>query len=297
MNIRKYNSGKQNVYKIKKNDEEIKRQKGELRKFLYTCPSGKEGEVCVSTCLTVRLTIAIQAYLFRRLTMRQVVFMSTMNRFNISYTATRSVRTDGDTSCVIVTHRPVQIQSAAHFAFLYSCVHITLKALSYTKRKRKIESITQWDFRSGKNVLKLFKRGETTERNLRYREAISFIGDLSPYRFLISIIVWYDILSYINLLSKVVKITKHWLEVEVFPLSWQEAGFKDALCKAKEQEEMCMPSDFSEIRVRRRCQLSSYESRDEAQPQDEKIFSSEVLSVTLHSAIMSLQSSSALLST
>jgi hypothetical protein len=52
---------------------------------------------------------------------------------------------------------------------------------------------------------------------------------------------------------------------------------------------------YFQKRVRRR-QLSSYESQDEAQPQDEKTFRVEVLSVTLNSAIVSPESSSALLS-
>jgi hypothetical protein len=105
--------------------------------------------------------------------MRHLVFLSTMNRFNISYTATESERTNSGTSCVTARYRPAQINSGAHFTFLYSCVHITLKALSVTRRKRKIEGVKQPDFRSGKGMSILFKLGETTESNLTYREAIS----------------------------------------------------------------------------------------------------------------------------
>jgi hypothetical protein len=45
-----------------------------------------------------------------------------------------------------------------------------------------------------------------------------------------------------------------------------------------------MPSELSEMHVRGKYQLSSYKSQDEAQPRDEKIFRSEVLSVALVTA-------------
>jgi hypothetical protein len=46
--------------------------------------------------------------------------------------------------------------------------------------------------------------------------------------------------------------------VDVSP-TLQGKWFKDVLYKAKEAvEEMFLPSEFSEIRVRRKCQLSSY---------------------------------------
>jgi hypothetical protein len=51
MNTRKYNSGETKRIQNQEKYEEIKRQKDELRKFLYSRPSGKEEQVCASTCL------------------------------------------------------------------------------------------------------------------------------------------------------------------------------------------------------------------------------------------------------
>jgi hypothetical protein len=57
-----------------------------------------------------------------------------------------------------------------------------------------------------------------------------------------------------------------------------------------------VPFEFLEMRVGRKCQLSSYEPEDEAQPQGEKRFRTEFLSVALDSAIVSLESRFELLS-
>jgi hypothetical protein len=57
-----------------------------------------------------------------------------------------------------------------------------------------------------------------------------------------------------------------------------------------------VPSELSEIRVRRKCQLSSYKPEDEAQPQGEKRFITEFFSVALDSATVSLESRFELLS-
>jgi hypothetical protein len=127
----------------------------------------------------------------------------------------------------------------------------------------------------------LIKVTETMEHSLTYCEANSLIEEISSYRFLITIIVWYDILFHINLVSKMMQnktlsidsASKLADSKRKFLLSYRENGFKDALCKATEPvEEMCVPSEFSEIRVGRKCQLSSYKPEDEAQPQGEKIF-------------------------
>jgi hypothetical protein len=118
-----------------------------------------------------------------------------------------------------------------------------------------------------------------------------------------TIIVQYDTLFHVNLVSKMMQIKTLSVDsasrlvdsTQKYLLSYQENGFKDVLCKAKELvEEMCVTSEFSEIRFRRKCQLFSYEP--EAQSQGEKRFRTEFFNVALVSAIMSLESCFELLS-
>jgi hypothetical protein len=139
--------------------------------------------------------------------------------------------------------------SVSRWAILQSCVDITLKRLSDTRWECKIESIKAVRFQTQKVRPALIKLRETTEHSLTYCEANSLTEETSCYKFLITIIVWYDILFHINLVSNMTQnktlsidcASKLVDSTRKFILSYRENGFRDALCKANELvEEICV---------------------------------------------------------
>jgi hypothetical protein len=116
-----------------------------------------------------------------------------------------------------------------------------LQGASDTRWECKTESIKAVRFQTEKARSPLIKLRETMEHSLTYCEANSLVEEISSYRFLITIIVWYDILFHINLMSKMIQnktmsidsASKLVKSTQKFLLSYLENGFKDMLCKAK----------------------------------------------------------------
>ena len=139
---------------------------------------------------------------------------------------------------------------------------LTIKSLSQTRWESRIESVKAIRYQAPKSRDALLDLAEASDDPKIKSEAKCLAEyELEDFEFLLGMIIWYDILHAINLVSKSLQSKDMHIDVALDQLkdlvsyfkSYRENGFTSAMISAKEiANEMGVKSQFRERRVIRR---------------------------------------------
>lgn len=162
--------------------------------------------------------------------------------------------------------------SSERWSILKSHVSISLKPLSETRWECRSESVKAVRYQLSEVSDALSDLREKTTDCQCASECESLENEISTYEFVLSLVIWYDILIKIHTMSKVWQSEQMQLDtsvkhVEVF-VEWidhyRENGFHSALVSARDlAEEAGIEINFKPQRVRRKKKMFNYEQEDE----------------------------------
>lgn len=151
-------------------------------------------------------------------------------------------------------------------------VRTTLKTWSETRWESRIDSIQAVRYQAGQVREALLEVRETTADPVVKVEAQSLAEEIGSYRFSICTVIWYDILSKIQHVSKLMQSPSMQLDVAVDLLkktrdsldSYRSTGFTSAQTTAQEMcDEMNVEAVLKQKRLRTTKRQFGYETPDE----------------------------------
>lgn len=178
---------------------------------------------------------------------------------------------------------------------------LSVKPLSNTRWECRIDSVKAIRYQVGEVYDALVEISEITDEPKVKAEAESLANQLKDYKFLVSLIFWYEVLFKVNYVSKQLQgETKDIDEgMESFEklLSWlriyREEGFNDVLVGANElAESVELPLEFrqfQEKKLRRRKRMFSYETKDQPLDDPKEAYRIQCFNLVLDQAIQSME--------
>ena len=182
---------------------------------------------------------------------------------------------------------------------------LTLKKVCNTRWESRIDSIRPIRYQLGEIYDALISIKENirlsgTHGTQTRADASALAKSICSFSFVCSLVIWYDILSKINIVSKLLQkinfdikmATEAIDEVLKFLRNYRDNGFIGVMCQAKEladllEIEATFPQEH-EVRRRKTTQQFDYESRDEAITDPKTKFRIEFFNVIVDTAINSL---------
>ncbi|XP_032895465.1 uncharacterized protein LOC116985118 [Amblyraja radiata] len=202
----------------------------------------------------------------------------------------------------IKTHEIHNHYSTKRWAVLKKHVPgLSVKPLSNTRWECRIDSVKAIRYQVGEVYDALVEISEKTDEPKVKAEAESLANQQKDYKFLVSLIFWYEVLFKVNYVSKQLQgETKDIDEgMESFEklLSWlriyREEGFNDVLVVANElAESVELPLEFrqfQEKKLRRRKRMFSYETKDEPLDDPKEAYRLQCFNLVLDQAIQSME--------
>lgn len=87
--------------------------------------------------------------------------------------------------------------------FKKKIIYLTLKPLSVTRWESRIDSIRPLRYDLEKNYDALIEISEDSNKDIKTRhQAACLCSKIKSFKFITSVVIWYDILSQINIVSK-----------------------------------------------------------------------------------------------
>ncbi|XP_065644636.1 zinc finger MYM-type protein 1-like [Hydra vulgaris] len=166
--------------------------------------------------------------------------------------------------------------SPARWHILNSCIPISVKPQSDTRWESRINCVKPLRYHL-KEILEALEKLEVYALEKRdgatATEVCSLMEYMMTWPFILSIVIWYDVLYQINKSSKLLQSSTTSLDVldseikatYTFLQQYRETGFSDAHMKASEIAEVLdIAKIFPEVRSRQKKMIHSYECADEA---------------------------------
>ncbi|XP_025202810.1 uncharacterized protein LOC112599903 [Melanaphis sacchari] len=149
----------------------------------------------------------------------------------------------------------------------------TVKRLSETRRESRIESVKPIRYHTALIRDSFLEIAETTNDSTIKSEAQSLaLNKLENFEFIVSVVIWYDLLLLVNSVSKLLQLSDMNLDVAVnglkcllkFLKNYRDIGFTSAIVDAKEIVSILKINPvFKETRTRKIKRLFTYEQDDE----------------------------------
>lgn len=177
---------------------------------------------------------------------------------------------------------------------------LTLKSLSTTRWESHIESVKAIITQTLEIREALFKLTEILEDPKLSREAGSLAsGELSSFEFMISLVIWYDVLDKINLVSKKLQSEDMCIDVAVKQLNglvlyfkkYREIGFSSAMISATEiaKKMKIDPVFLTKRRIARKRHFDEIPNTDRLEQTPEECFKTDYFYVVVDMAISQLE--------
>ncbi|XP_069460610.1 zinc finger MYM-type protein 1-like [Ambystoma mexicanum] len=179
--------------------------------------------------------------------------------------------------------------------------NLTVKPLSDTRWESRIDSVKAVRFQVTDIYDTLMELAQLSKADAGVRhEAQSLANQITDFKFLVSLVVWHDILFQINIVSKplqnksvdIVTATSLMKGCIQFFVAYRDNGFENAIIAAKEMAaDLGVEPSFKEIRIRQRKRQFDYEGRDyltQTQSPEEK-FKRELFYVLVDTAHGSIE--------
>ena len=177
----------------------------------------------------------------------------------------------------------------------------TLKRLSDTRWEAKVESVkaVRYQIADVHDALITLAESEQNFDSLAAHEALTLAEQLKDFKFLVSLVAWYDILFQINIVSK--SMQKQKIDIQdgqkladdcyEFLKNYKEKGFKNAIITAKELAlELKSEAIFkNDKRIRKVKRQFDYESEDQPIENPEKKFETEFFNTLLDTLLTSFK--------
>lgn len=181
--------------------------------------------------------------------------------------------------------------------------NLTVKPNCETRWESRVNSVKAVRYQVGEIYDALIEVSDTTREPKCRTEALSLAKAIKSYKFLVTLIIWYDLLRQINLVSKMMQQQNMQLDMTVqlyeqtlkFFTDYRDSGFDAALVAARElaklldmtAEEMAF-TDECAIRRRRVRREFTYESEDQPITDTTENFRVSFFLVLIDKAVMSL---------
>jgi len=162
--------------------------------------------------------------------------------------------------------------SSERWGILKSYVTISLKPLSETRWECRSESVKAVRYQLSEVIDALVGLRENSTDCSLISECQSLENEISSFEFVLSLVIWYDILVKIHTISKVWQSDNMQLDVAIKHLEtflkwlgeYRNQGFQDALVSAREVAEGAgIEMKFKTARIRRKKRMFQYEKQDE----------------------------------
>ncbi|CAH2325017.1 zinc finger MYM-type 1-like [Pelobates cultripes] len=164
-------------------------------------------------------------------------------------------------------------RSSNRWSVLKEKVNISLKPLSETRWECRVESVKAVRYQLQEIAECLEEVTQKSNDPAFCSECNSLQVEILSYEFVLSLVVWYEILVKINLVSKVWQKSnmqldtalKHLEEFMCWLEDYRQNGYNSAIVAANEiAEEMNIVREFRQCRIRRTKRMFDYEGPDEA---------------------------------
>lgn len=165
--------------------------------------------------------------------------------------------------------------------FKKHCHRWTVKKWSETRWESRHSSVKAVRFQLKEIIDALNEIYETTNDSLLSSETNSLANEIITYEFLISLCIWYDILSEVNIVSKSLQNPQTNLEtstkllkaLQVFLTEYRDNGFKKAKIEANDLAKVLEAEPvFKQTRLRKKKRMFEYERGDDGVQNPEEDF-------------------------
>lgn len=176
--------------------------------------------------------------------------------------------------------------------------NLTLKNVCETRWERRVNSLQAVRYQYAEVKRALEEEYRQSIDPVASSEAKSLADNLEKFEFLLSLVIWYDVLFHVNLVSKSMQseridlsdATKMMHKCLKFLKDYRDEGFTKAFIAAKDiAEEAEMSPEFETIRVRKKKKMFSYENEDNGPTDPEILFRTNVFYPMLDTAINSIE--------
>ncbi|KAL4082990.1 hypothetical protein QTP88_028320 [Uroleucon formosanum] len=168
--------------------------------------------------------------------------------------------------------------------FKKCCSIFTVKQWSETRWESRVNSVKALRFQLPNIIEALEEVSETSNDSIAKSDARSLITEICTYEFILSLIIWYDILVQVNIVSKslqgkdaIINISNDMLQsLLAFLKSYRETGFMNVKIIANNlAEEIEVEPAFKKTKLRKKKKTFDYEGNDERINDGEENFRQE----------------------
>lgn len=162
---------------------------------------------------------------------------------------------------------------------------LSLKKICETRWESRISSLEAVRFQYPNIIDALIKLYEETDDPVFASEAKSLAEHMEGFEFLFTLVIWYDILFQVNIVSKAMQsetmdisnASKLLEKCLIFVTEYRNTGYSTAIITAKDiASEAEIKPVFKAVRIRRKKRMFGYEASDEMPSDPEELFKTTV---------------------